>query len=108
MTHEEQAQAFMQAASQHQEKLTRYAWKFTQDNDEAYNLYMSSMLKCYDCILKRGVHDSLLLYLISAIKLNFFYTRRGAVSMVLLSTMPGLELQEEDKTDALISCCQFP
>lgn len=106
MTHEQQAEAFLLAATQHREKLTAYARSLTKSEEQAHDLFHDAMLKCHDRILAHGFFGAAYVpYLVSAIKFNFYYAKREAVATVSLS---DLHLSEPDTVEEkLISDALF-
>ena len=99
MTHEEQARAFLHAATQHRGQLTAYARSLTKDDEQAHDLFQDALLRCHDRILQHGFYGAAYVpYLVSAIKFNFYYAKREAVITVSLSDLQLAAIPEEEGT----------
>ncbi|TPE44919.1 sigma-70 family RNA polymerase sigma factor [Pontibacter mangrovi] len=99
MTHQQQAEAFLQAATRHREQLTAYARSLTKCDEAAHDLFQDALLKCHDRILSCGFFGTAFVpYLVSAIKYNFYYAQREAVATVSLSDLQLATIPEEEGT----------
>jgi DNA-directed RNA polymerase specialized sigma24 family protein len=81
-----QAKEFLTHSAINLSRFTSYARKLTGCQDLAHELTQTTIIKCYESIIKRGLADPVNYgaYLVGAIKLNHYYAQRGKKNIMEL------------------------